>query len=308
MGTDGPGPRSRHCLVWESEADAIVLFGGIIWSDSPTVCSDTWELRNGEWFLIEKNHTPSPRHRATMIYDGQHGYSVLFGGQSNLGEFLGDTWIYAERSWKRWKVGWWGGRPGPRCGHGMAFDETERIGVLFGGIDHNDNPLGDTWLFENTQWRPVGGPAPSARRYAAFTYDPELEGCVLHGGSEDDHGHKRFGDAWLFKGRTWLKMSENFTTEARDDHQLAYHSSAKRLLMLEGIGGARGLLARERTGWRELELTPQHQRHQCSPLVWSKSLTGLVLHGGETGHGGPQFDTTLVLRAGRGVINSYPRT
>jgi hypothetical protein len=35
------------------------------------------------------------------------------------------------------------------------------------------------------------------RRYAAFAYDPDLTGCVLHGGAADDTGRKIFGDAWL---------------------------------------------------------------------------------------------------------------
>ena len=34
---------------------------------------------------------------------------------------------------------------------------------------------------------------------------------------------------------------------------------------------------------------------KCSPMVWSDDLHGLVMHGGEARHGGPQFDTTWVL-------------
>jgi hypothetical protein len=52
---------------------------------------------------------------------------------------------------------------------------------------------------------------------------------------------------------------------------------------------------------------PLHPRHQCAPLAWDDGLDGLVLHGGETGHAGHQYDSTLVLRlapdpAGLGLI------
>jgi hypothetical protein len=65
--------------------------------------------------------------------------------------------------------------------------------------------------------------------------------------------------------------------------------------MLEGVAGARGILVREATGWRALEASPLHPRHQCSPLAWDAELGGLLLHRGESRHG-PQFDTTLLLR------------
>ena len=36
-------------------------------------------------------------------------------------------------------------------------------------------------------------------------------------------------------------------------------------------------------------------QHQCSPMVWSKALNGLVMHGGEIRQGGKQFDATWLL-------------
>jgi hypothetical protein len=178
----------------------------------------------------------------------------------------------------------------------LAFDEQAGIAVLFGGIDPDDNPLGDTWLFDGSSWREVRGMAPPARRYAALAYDPDLKGCLLHGGSEDDHGQRTFGDAWLFQENDWKRLGKSFDTDPRDDHGLAYHRQAKRMVMLEGVAGARGILVREVTGWQAVEACPLHPRHQCSPLTWDDELGGLLLHGGESRHGGPQFDTTRLLR------------
>jgi hypothetical protein len=53
---------------------------------------------------------------------------------------------------------------------------------------------------------------------------------------------------------------------------------------------------READGWRKAEAAPLPPRHQCSPLAWDDSLNGLVLFGGEVRHGGPQYNTTRVLR------------
>ena len=54
---------------------------------------------------------------------------------------------------------------------------------------------------------------------------------------------------------------EEFETAARDDHGLCYHRVAKRMVMLEGIAGARGVLVREKDGWRAVEaemIAPVH--------------------------------------------------
>jgi hypothetical protein len=232
-----------------------------------------------------------------MVYDSHRKYCVMFGGQDSANGFLGDTWTYADSRWERLKADWWL-RPQPmaRCGHALAFDEQNGVTVLFGGIDSKDTSLGDTWILENGAWSRVPGVGPTTRRYAAFAYDPELKGCVLHGGSVDDQGRVGFCDSWLFRNGAWSQLVKEFDTDVRDDHGLGYHRKAQRLVMLEGLGGASGLLVRTARGWEHVEAKSPPPRHQCSPLVWDRELDGLVLHGGEARHGGPQFETTLVLR------------
>lgn len=293
-GKAGPGPRSRHGLVYDRTAKAAVLFGGIVWGAPARLLADTWELHDRTWTRIATPEAPSARHRGAMVYLDSRELSLLFGGQNAAGDFLGDTWTYSSRRWRRVQPR--GMAPSPRCGHAMAFDEQSGAAVLFGGIKPDDTPLGDTWLFDGAAWQPVSGSSPPPRRYAAFAYDPDLKGCLLHGGAEDDHGRRTFGDAWLFQSNVWKQLDRSFETDPRDDHGLGYHRLAKRLVLLEGVAGARGILVGEATGWRAVQASPLHPRHQCSPLTWDEELGGLLLHGGEVGHGGSQFDQTLLLR------------
>lgn len=291
QGNAGPGPRSRHGLVYDRNAKVAVLFGGVVWEGEGSLQGDTWELRNRTWTRIATPTTPPARHRGAMTYLDSRAHSLLFGGQAGNGDFLGDTWTYAAQNWQRVP----GPAPAPRCGHCLAFDEQADVAILFGGIAPNDKPRGDTWLFDGTAWKQAGGKGPPARRYAAFAYDPELAGCVLHGGAEDDRGRRTFGDAWLCKGGTWTRLDRKYDTPPRDDHGLAYHRSGKRLVMLEGLAGVRGVLVREATGWTAVAADPLHPRHQCAPLAWHDELGGLLLYGGEARHGGPQFEQTLLL-------------
>jgi hypothetical protein len=229
-----------------------------------------------------------------MVYMKAQQQSLLFGGQGDTSDLFGDTWTYSGQRWRRVRPG--ATTPSARCGHCLAFDEQAGVAVLFGGVDAGTKSMGDTWLFDGNSWKRVEGVTPPARRYAALAYDPGLQGCLLHGGSDDESGNRSFGDAWLFRGNAWEPLGEGFETEPRDDHALGYHQRARRLVMLEGVAGARGILVREESSWRSVEASPLHPRHQCSPLAWDEDLGGLLLHGGESHHEGPQFDTTLLLR------------
>jgi hypothetical protein len=293
-GDDGPGPRSRHGFAYDRETMRTVLVGGIVW-ERGVLCSDTWELHKGGWQQVDCSATPPPRHRGATVYDAHQGFCVLFGGQGSRWSMLGDTWFYANRRWYQPRGRWFASRPAPRCGHSLAFIDEEGVVVLFGGIAEGDRSLNDTWLFHGRKWWRVNGDAPPARRYAAFAYDPSLQGCILHGGSADDHGVWQFGDTWLFRDCKWTQLPKDFDTDCRDDHGIGYHYAASRLVILDGLGAARGLLIRDDIGWRSAQLTPLHPRHQCAPLAWDATLNGLVLHGGEAPHGGPQMDTTLML-------------
>jgi hypothetical protein len=291
-GSDGPGKRSRHGLVYDRSAKAAVLFGGVVWGPRWRLQSDTWELRDGDWERVRTSEAPPARHRGAMVYLDSKEQSVLFGGEGEQ-SLLGDTWSYSGRRWR--KVPGGKAAPAPRCGHAMAYDEGAAAAVLFGGVGADMNSFGDTWLFDGSSWEQIRGMGPSARRYAAMAYDLDLKGCVLHGGSEDESGRRSFGDTWLFRDRSWKRLGKEFETAPRDDHGLCYHRVAKRLVMLEGIAGTRGVLVREKDGWRAVEADPLHPRHQCSPLAWDAGLGGILLHGGEKHHEGPQFDTTLLL-------------
>ena len=299
-GKYGPGVRSRHGLVYDRSAKAVVLFGGVVWTPDWNLYSDTWELHGRKWSRIRTVDAPPARHRGAMVYLDNRAETLLFGGQAQSNQFLGDTWTYSARRWQSVRAG--RVTPPARCGHCMAFDEQAGVAVLFGGIGAKMNSLGDTWLFDGNTWEQVRGSGPPARRYAAMAYDPGLPGCVLHGGSVDEAGTESFGDAWIFRENSWKRLPTKFDTEPRDDHGFAYHRGAARMVMLEGVAAKRGVLVRDGTRWQAVKTDPLHPRHQCSPLAWDADLGGLLLHGGEAHHEGQQFDTTLLLRMPGGPL------
>jgi hypothetical protein len=294
-GKDGPGGRSRHCLAYDKKAQAAVLFGGMAGGTRRAMGlkSDTSQLRDRRWSEVQIAEPPPPIHHGAMTYCDNIESTILFGGQGKRGQMFGVTWIYASGSWqKRPDIA----GPSTRCGHCMTFDSHTGNVILFGGIDPRGNSLDDTWAFDGETWRFLRIPGPSPRRYCAFAFDSELGGCLLHGGSKDDNAQVSYGESWLLKDQKWTQLAPSMTTPVRDDHGMAYHQIARRMVLLDGFGSARGMLVREGEQWQKVDAEPMYKRHQCSPLVWDESLGGILLHGGEAHAFGSFLDATLLLR------------
>lgn len=86
-----PEARSGHSLVYDTNGDQLILFGGK--NDAGDFLADTWSWNGSDWLLISKNG-PEPRQSHRIIYS-ESGI-VLFGGANDEGKSLADTWIFAE--------------------------------------------------------------------------------------------------------------------------------------------------------------------------------------------------------------------
>ncbi|MGC2035707.1 MAG: kelch repeat-containing protein [Thermoplasmata archaeon] len=77
----------------------VLLFGGIA---NGKAYPYTWEYLLGKWTNISPTTSPPARFGASMAYDAQDGYMVLFGGISQPrpgAPVLDDTWTFANGSW-----------------------------------------------------------------------------------------------------------------------------------------------------------------------------------------------------------------
>ena len=92
----GPGLRDGALMTYDFADGYVVLFGGCstdncggsgnVWH------SDTWKFAAGSWTNITSSG-PSARAWVSIVYDGNDGYTVLFGGEATTGS-QGDTWLF----------------------------------------------------------------------------------------------------------------------------------------------------------------------------------------------------------------------
>ena len=84
-------------------------------------------------------------------------------------------------------------------------------------------------------WLQLAPPAfPSARSYAAMTYDPISKNVVLFGGFD---GHSYLDDTWTFDGITWTRVNTLLPPAARVNAQMAYDSVAQKVVLFGGYNG-----------------------------------------------------------------------
>lgn len=186
-----PTPRYGHDMVYDSARNRVVLFGGYDASGSTNTTHELRPLQFGfEWNAIATNGTPPARHAHRLAYDSRRQRTVLFGGSSSAGIFLGDTWEY-DGATAQWTQAFPAVSPPRRWNHVMDFDPARGVVVMTGGYG---NPLcgnfcashlDDIWEYDGTTWRQrtTGGTLPSGREGAAFAYDSAHQRFVMQGGS-----------------------------------------------------------------------------------------------------------------------------
>jgi hypothetical protein len=200
-----PTGRGDGTLVYDSRADAFVLFGG--WHEEANGTyvrlADTWtfSLANDTWMQEHPAVSPSPRSDAMVAYDPAADGLLLFGGFDGA-HYLGDLWAYALAN-----DTWWprpsAGQPSARADGRIVYVESQDRFVLFGGNDYNGpnftfHHLADTWSYrwESNSWSFIPTElAPGARDYPVFVDDSRDGVLLLTAGYGD---RVILNDVWAF--------------------------------------------------------------------------------------------------------------
>jgi hypothetical protein len=167
-----------------------------------------------------------------VAYDAASGQLVLFGGENEEGDLLGDTWAWNGTTWS--EVSTTG--PSARAGAQMAYDAESGQLVLFGGQGTTDS-LNDTWTWNGTTstWTLIDlTTSPPARYYGSMTYDPAVSRLVLFGGvgSSGD-----LADTWTWNGANWTNVtpvSPTASPPARDTATMAYDALIGEFVLFGG--------------------------------------------------------------------------
>lgn len=227
VGEGGPPPRQNHGMVYDSQRDVIVLFGG--YRGGFGFYDDTWEWDGVNWSQVA-TAGPAARGNFAMAYDAARNKTVLYGGAGAGGAYLGDTWEY-DGATQTWTEIFPTTFPSARYNAAMAYDTARGVAVMFGG--YSGVREGDTWTWDGANWAQVATTGCTPRNGHAMAFDDARDVIVLFGGFNGT----RLGDTWEWDGAAWSQRSTTGPS-GRQYLGLAYNAATQRTVIYGGQTGS----------------------------------------------------------------------
>jgi hypothetical protein len=224
-GTKTPPARASATAVTDGSGDVVMIGGVQAFSDA---FDDVWRYGSDmKW--VEQTPQLTPPARATPIaYDTVAQTSLIISGVGN--GFPQDSWQF-DGSWQLGVV-----PPDWRFHHGLAYDETQRRAVMFGGVSGGFQVTDSTYCYstDSRTWSPLGGPTPPARTDFAFGYDASIGGMVAFGGY--DGTDASLHDTWELVGDTWTERPQATWPTPRGRSSIAFDARHGASVLVDADG------------------------------------------------------------------------
>jgi hypothetical protein len=318
-----PSGRSQLGLVYEESTKKILLFGGGLAQplaeytgnpnrDSAPISAslnDTWEFdpAQGTWAALSPATKPSVRHDFGMAWDSSRNKVVLFAGlQVDIAGATGvpkrDTWEWDPEK-GTWTERTGSTKPSQRFGHALAFDDTRKKLVLFGGVDMATNGfINDLWEWEPTtaEWsmRLSGSEKglPPSRGYTGLVSDASRSRLVMLGGkmaisSNNDNGTPAINQVWELDpaGPTFTeKTKPQDGPKGRWSPAMAYDPDAEKVYMFGGgVDNGQGGTTPDNdfwewngTAWTAVQTASLPPARADAAMAYDPARRSLILYGG----------------------------
>jgi hypothetical protein len=282
--------RNAHSMAYHRGESQVYLFGG---ANDEEVLSDLWVLDGANWRQVVSKNEPEPRTFAPMIYDTENNRLVLFGGSKVLfgkepdpQSRFNDTWQFKNNQWEKLMTN---DAPPPRAEAGMAYDESRKTIVLFGGyyIENGEFiKLRDTWEFYDNDWHLTSRTGPSERHGVSLVYEPEDRSIVLFGGStiDDQYGEYR-GETWKWNGEKWNKLDIEQPTGIFNA-SIVYDREQRQLIRFGGWNGKSRInetWSFRNNKWNKLDIDNNPTPRNHSNMAYDEKNKRIILFGGHDG-------------------------
>ncbi len=191
-----PPGREDSAAATDFARHRVVLFAGCC-IYGLNAFRDTWTWNGTDWVRRNPALPPSARKGHAMTWDPTGNRVLLFGGFNDQTPHSDQTWAWDGSQWTQLFPATT--VPHERSYEGMATDEAGGDVVMFGGVGGLIGDLGDTWIWNGTDWsQRTSSSSPGPRESVAMAWDPGGNDVLLFGGC---CGAK--GDTWTWDGSAW---------------------------------------------------------------------------------------------------------
>ena len=185
----GPSGRCGHGIVYDSQSDRTILFGGFACTDvSDPLLNDTWsyDYDADTWTQHVSASPPPPRIYHSMVYHKGADRMLVWGGRVDDSRVW--TFDLEENIWTALKQDLF--PEGIRAYQSMAFDPESSLLFMFGGLvltepmSFEGTLVNETWTYDlrRNEWslhQPLSKPSARSHHSMAMSQDGKL---VVFGG------------------------------------------------------------------------------------------------------------------------------
>jgi hypothetical protein len=218
---------------------------------------------------------PGARWGHAFIYDAFRDEILLFGGASERGSYLGDTWVWDGTAWKEMEVS----GPSARGFSAVTFHEDRKTIVLHGGRGGDGVTHSDTWEWNGENWAQLEENGPYSADHHQMAYLPATNRILAFGGW---NGEGVSGDTWFWSG-SW-KRSEQASPPKRASFGMAYDRSEDKIKLFGGLwinGQYADLWEWNEGGWRAVGGTYDRSSLDHHAMIYDEELQKVILFGGK---------------------------
>ena len=299
-----PGIKICALMVYDTESDKIILFGGFTGERGS---DETWayDYETNTWTNMKPDPHPPGRFGPGFVYDPKRDLCILYGGMDSYqgnSTYFDDTWTYDYNS-NTWTQLSPTASPSKRCKGGTAYDIKSEQMVWFGGYGPDGVNKDETWTFnldENTWVNKTSDVRPPARKRNPLMYDEQSDLVVMFGGWKG--GEEVFNDLWVydFNSNTWTEKDFTGGPHKRCRYGRAYIPERDVIVYTHGYGGVDGDMddtwaydCNENT-WSKVEMTgtPPAKRH-CFQVAYNEKHDVIIFQGGSSASA---YDDTFAFK------------
>lgn len=223
-----PPPRAFSEMVYDSERNIMILFGG--WRDLSSnninsYLNDTWEYSLGTWRKIDTTNIPLGRYGHGLAYDFKQHKVVMHGGITSETTRDINTWEYDGVDWIE-QINQ-SDSPGGREFPIMLFSPLHNATLLLGG-----DVVDEVWLYNYGTWALMTDTVRLPDRYstlAKVVYDGNKDVLFMH--TSRDIG---YGDTFEWRGNTWLSVASRANEAELVSFGLIYDSRREVIVLFGG--------------------------------------------------------------------------
>ncbi|MEM4308836.1 MAG: kelch repeat-containing protein [Thermoplasmata archaeon] len=275
-----PLSRYGHRIVYASENDKIMLFSGYSYAAGVPIPDMFWyNYTINSWEEV----MPSGRSGTKLVYHEAAKKPILFGGLG-IDTYKADTWSYNITA-NAWVNKLPSGSPSGRRSHGMTYDATTQLIVLFGGYTGSASDL--TYIYDyssNTWTQQSPSTKPGVRYSIELVYDNHTNTVRLFGGYT---GSYNLNDFWSYSV-TSVSWSETVPSK-RYSHGIAHAENVNLLVLYGGYDAVRGSFTDTWTytfltnSWTKVQTANNPGVRRYFSSVYDSANAMVVLFGGYEG-------------------------